>query len=123
TTGSAVRGGYGSAPGVGVRALSLLPGTRPPDALMAAVPEAFYVQSVTGLHSGTNAISGDFSVGAVGLIVGDGTFAEPVREVTVASTLQRMLLDVQEIGSDLTFLPGAASGVTVLVSEMTLSGV
>ena len=89
---------------------------------MAAVPEAFYVQSVTGLHSGTNAISGDFSVGAVGLMVRDGAFAEPVREVTVASTLQRMLLDVQEIGSDLIFLPGAASGVTVLVSEMTLSG-
>jgi PmbA protein len=123
TTGSAVRGGYGSAPGVGVRALSLLPGTRSPEELMAAVPEAFYVQSVTGLHSGTNAISGDFSVGAVGLMVRNGAFAEPVREVTVASTLQRMLLDVQEIGSDLLFLPGAASGVTVLVSEMTLSGV
>ena len=33
---------------------------------MASVPEAFYVQSVSGLHSGTNPISGDFSVGAEG---------------------------------------------------------
>ena len=123
STASAVRGGYGSTPGVGVRALSLRPGDRDPDALMASVPEAFYVQSVSGLHSGTNPISGDFSVGAVGLMVRDGAFAEPVREVTIASTLQRMLLDIVEIGSDLTYLPGAATGVTLLVGEMTLSGV
>jgi PmbA protein len=55
-------------------------------------------------------------------MVRGGAFAEPVREVTVASTLQRMLLDIADIGSDLTFLPGAVAGMTVLVSEMTLSG-
>ena len=98
TTGSAVRGGYASAPGVGVRALDVAARARAPEAVMASVPEAFYVQSVSGLHSGTNPISGDFSVGAVGLMVRDGAFAEPVREVTIASTLQRMLLDVTEIG-------------------------
>jgi PmbA protein len=122
TTGSAVRGGYGSAPGVGVRALQLAPGKRTPEAIMASVPEAFYVQGVSGLHSGTNPISGDFSVGAEGLMVRNGAFAEPVREVTIASTLQRMLLDVAEVASDLTYLPGAAAGVTLLISEMTLSG-
>ena len=94
STGSAVRGGYASAPGVGVRALTLRPGTRSPEELMASVPEALYVQSVSGLHSGTNPVSGDFSVGADGLMVRDGAFAEPVREVTIASTLQRMLLDI-----------------------------
>ena len=66
---------------------------------MASVPEALYVQSVSGLHSGTNPISGDFSVGAEGLMVRGGAFAEPVREVTIASTLQRMLLDIAEVGS------------------------
>ena len=123
STASAVRGGYSSAPGVGVRALALRPGARTPEELMGSVPEAFYVQSVSGLHSGTNPVSGDFSVGAVGLMVRDGAFAAPVREVTIATTLQRMLLDISDIGSDLTYLPGAASGVTVLVGDMTVSGV
>lgn len=122
STGSAVRGGYSTTPGVGARALRLEPGRRSPEELMASVPEALYVQSVSGLHSGTNPISGDFSVGADGLMVRGGAFAEPVKEVTIASTLQRMLLDVVEIGSDLTFLPGAAAGVTVLIAEMTMSG-
>jgi PmbA protein len=121
TTGSAVRG-FTSTPGVGVRALRLAPGTKSAEAIMAAVPEALYVQSVSGLHSGTNPISGDFSVGAEGLMVRGGDFAEPVREVTIASTLQRMLLDIAEVGADLTFLPGAVAGMTVLLSEMTVSG-
>ncbi len=121
TTGSAVRG-YASTPGVGARALHFLPGTKSPEQVMAAVPEALYVQSVSGLHSGTNPVSGDFSVGAEGLMVRNGQFAEPVREITVASTLPRMLLDVVEIGSDLTWLPGGTAGLTLLVSEMTMAG-
>jgi PmbA protein len=121
TTASATRG-LGSAPGVGVRALRLEPGSKSPAEIMRDAGEAFYVQSVSGLHSGTNPISGDFSVGAEGLMVRNGEFAEPVREVTIASTLQRILLDIADIGADLTFLPGAVAGMTVLVGEMTLSG-
>lgn len=121
TTGSAVRG-FTSAPTVGARALHLLPGAKSPDAILASVPEALYVQAVSGLHSGTNPVSGDFSVGAEGLMVRGGAFAEPVREVTIASTLQRMLLDVAEVGADLTWLPGGGAGMTLLVGEMTMSG-
>jgi PmbA protein len=121
TTASATRG-IGSTPGVGVRALRLEPGSKSPEEIMRSVGEALYVQSVSGLHSGTNPISGDFSVGAEGLMVRDGAFAEPVREITIASTLQRMLLEIAEVGSDLTFLPGAVAGLTLLVGEMTMSG-
>ncbi len=121
TTGSAVRG-YGSTPGVGARALYLRPGTRTAEEVLAAVPEALYVQSVSGLHSGTNPVSGDFSVGAEGLMVRDGALAEPVREITVSSTLPRMLLDVVEVGSDLTWLPGGTAGLTLLVADMTMAG-
>ena len=68
------------------------------------------MQTVSGLHSGTNIVSGDFSVGADGLMVRGGELAEPVREITIASTLQRMLLDIVHVGSDLRWLPGAARG-------------
>ena len=80
------------------------------------------VQSVTGLHSGANPVSGDFSVGVEGLMVRDGALAEPVREATIASTLQRMLKDVVAIGSDLEWLPGGAAGVTLVIGDVTLSG-
>jgi len=122
TTGSAVRGGCASAPGAGARALALRPGAHGPEEILAIAGDALYVQSVSGLHSGTNPVSGDFSVGAEGLIVRDGALGEPVREVTIASTLPRMLLDVTEVGNDLTWLPGGAAGVTLMVAEMTVSG-
>ncbi|HEY7440201.1 MAG TPA: TldD/PmbA family protein [Acidimicrobiia bacterium] len=121
TTGSAVRG-FKATPGVGARALHLVPGSATPDELVDRCPEALYVQSVSGLHSGTNIVSGDFSVGAEGLMIRDGAFAEPVREITIASTLQRMLLDVAAVGNDLTWLPGGAAGATVLIGDMTMSG-
>ncbi len=121
TTGSAVRG-FKSTPAVGARALHLRPGPMGPSEILASVPEALYVQSVSGLHSGTDPVSGDFSVGAEGLMVRDGAFAEPVREITIASTLQRMLLDVATVGADLTWLPGGAAGLTLLLTDMTMSG-
>jgi PmbA protein len=61
-------------------------------------------------------------VGAEGLMIRGGALAEPVREVTVASTLQRMLQSMVAIGSDLTWLPGVAAGQTLAIGDMQLSG-
>ena len=119
---AAVRGGYRTTPGAGSRALALAPGTRTQDELLAELGEGLLVQSVTGLHSGTNPVSGDFSVGVEGLMVRGGERAEPIREATIASTLQRMLQDVVAVGSDREWLPGGAAGVTLLVADLTLSG-
>jgi len=121
STGSAVRG-YASTPGVGCQALSLVPGDRPPSELIAGIDNGVLVQGVSGLHSGVNPVSGDFSTGAEGLRIRNGELAEPVREITIASTLQRMLLDVAAVGSDLTWLPMSAAGVSLVVAEVTMSG-
>ncbi len=121
STGSAVRG-YSSTPGVGCQALSLAPGDRPPSELIAGIENGVLVQGVSGLHSGVNPISGDFSTGAEGLRIRNGELAEPVREITIASTLQRMLLDVVAVGSDLTWLPMNAAGVSLVVADVTMSG-
>ena len=117
-----MRGGFKSPPGVGARALHLVPGQLTADEILASVPEALFVQSVSGLHSGTNTVSGDFSVGADGLMVRGGEFAEPVREITIASTLQRMLHDIVHIGADLEWLPGGAAGMTLLLGDMSVAG-
>ena len=122
STGSAVRGGFAGTPSAGCRALLLQPGTFDQPRILAEVGDGLYVQSVTGVHSGVNAVSGDFSVGAEGLMIRGGALAEPVREVTVASTLQRMLQSVVHIGSDVAWLPGIAAGQTLAVGDMQLSG-
>jgi PmbA protein len=122
STGNAVRGGVKSTPGVGCLALQLQPGTRDQAALLADVDDGVLIQSVQGLHSGVNPISGDFSVGASGLLVSNGVVGAPIREFTIASTLQRMLLDVVEVGGDVDWLPMRAAGVSLVIRDITLSG-
>jgi PmbA protein len=122
STGSAVRGGFSGTPGAGCRALVLTPGEMGADDILEMVGDGLYVQSVTGMHSGVNPVSGDFSVGAEGLMIRGGSLAEPVREVTVASSLQRMLQSVVGIGADLRWLPGLAAGQTLAIADMQLSG-
>jgi len=122
SNGSAVRAGFKSGPSVGARALALAPGTKTHAELLAEVGDGLLVQAVHGLHSGVNPVSGDFSVGADGMIVRGGVTAEPVREATIASTLQRMLLDVAAVGGDVEWLPGNAAGVSLVIRDVTMSG-
>ncbi|HUC35695.1 MAG TPA: TldD/PmbA family protein [Acidimicrobiales bacterium] len=122
STASAVRGGYASTPVAGCRALLLAPGVLDTAGVRAAVGEGLYVQSITGVHSGVNPVSGDFSVGAEGLMIRGGELAEPVREVTIASTLQRMLQSVLHVGGDVEWLPGVAAGQSLAIGAMALSG-
>jgi PmbA protein len=122
STGNAVRGGFSGTPGVGALALQLEPGTRSQEELIAGIDDGLLIQSVQGIHSGVNAISGDFSTGAAGLLIRNGQVAEPVREFTIASTLQRMLLDIVEVGGDVDWLPMRAAGVSLVVDDVTMSG-
>jgi PmbA protein len=122
STGNAVRGGFKGTPGVGCLALQLRPGTRDQAAIVGDVDDGVLIQTVQGLHSGVNPISGDFSVGASGLVISNGTVGAPIREFTLASTLQRMLLDVAEVGGDVDWLPMRAAGVSLVIRDITLSG-
>jgi PmbA protein len=122
STGNATRGGFAGTPGVGCLAMSLVPGTRSQAELISDVDDGLLVQSVQGLHSGVNPISGDFSTGAAGLLIANGEVGAPVREFTIASTLQRMLLDIVEIGGDLDWLPMRSSGMSLVIRDITLSG-
>ncbi len=120
STGSAVRG-MKTTPSVGCRAITLQEGPKDQAELMAELGEGVLVQSVSGLHSGVNPVSGDFSTGAEGLMFRDGQLAEPVREFTIASTLQRMLADVVAVGNDVEQLPSGLS-MSVAIADVSVSG-
>jgi len=122
TTGNGIRGGFGSVPSAGCLALQILPGTRAQQDIISDISDGLLIQQVQGLHSGVNPVSGDFSTGAAGLVIRNGQVAEPVREFTIASTLQRMLLDIAEVGGDLEWLPMRATGVSLVIHDVTVSG-
>lgn len=121
STASAVRGSR-SLPSVGPQALAVAPGTTGYAELVAGIDRGILVQSMSGLHSGVNTTSGDFSVGAEGLMIRNGALAEPVREVTIASTLPRLLADLVAVGSEIEWLPGGSGSAALVFGEVSLSG-
>ncbi len=122
STGSAVRGPR-STPSVGLHALSLVPGTDSREELFKKINRGVFIRGVNGLHSGVNPVSGDFSVGAYGHRIHDGALGEPFREATIASTLQKMLLDIIEIGGDFEFLPDGTGMASIAIDDVALSGI
>lgn len=122
STGSAQRSSHRTVPGVGPHVVTLVPGTSTPEQVLAHVGEGLLVVDVAGLHSGVNPVSGDLSVGVEGLRIRGGEIAEGVREVTIGSTLQRMMMDVVAVGDDLTYFPWESTGVTLAISDVTMSG-
>jgi PmbA protein len=122
STGNAKRAGYRSAPGVGVSNLYVEPGVMDPAELLAEANGGVLIQDVSGVHSGANPISGEFSVGATGLRIEGDALGEPLREMTIASTIPDMLKAVTAVGSDLRWFTSV--GVpSILIGEMTVAGV
>lgn len=121
STGSCLRGTR-SLPTVGAQVLVVENGSTPRDELYGVADEALFVNSFSGLHSGVNPVSGDFSVGADGVMVRGGELAEPVREMTVAATVQRLLLDIAAVGDDREWLPGGDAAPTLLIEGVSVGG-
>lgn len=123
STGNAQRGSYRGAPGVGTTNFYLEAGDLSVADLYRRAEGGVLIQDVSGAHSGANPITGQFSVGATGLRIGaGGDLGEPLREMTIASTLLDMLAGVSGVGDDLRFF--SSVGVpSILIGEMTVAGV
>ena len=118
TTGNASRGLAGNA-GVGNGNLYIEKGAATPEQLIAGIRDGFYVTELMGF--GANIVTGDYSRGAAGLWIRNGELAFPVSEVTIAGTLQQMLLDLEAVGADFEFR-GSMTAPTLVIAEMTVGG-
>jgi PmbA protein len=118
TTGNASRGLAGNA-GVGNGNLYIEKGEAGPERLIAGIREGFYVTELIGF--GVNIVTGDYSRGAAGMWIRGGELAFPVSEVTIAGSLQGMLMNLEAVGSDLEFR-GSLAAPTLVVEEMTVGG-
>ena len=73
------------------------------------------------IGQGVNAVTGDYSRGAVGHWVENGEIAYPVHEVTVAGNLRDLYARIVAIGRDQDLRGGIRCG-SILVDEMTIAG-
>jgi len=73
------------------------------------------------MGQGVNYVTGDYSRGAFGYWVENGTIQHPVEEITIAGNLKEMLLDIQAVGDD-TIIRGTKETGSILLGSMTIGG-
>lgn len=124
STGNASRGGFKTAPGPAPTNLAFGSTGETRAELLGRAGRALLVQDFHGVHSGANPISGDFSVGATGMLLEDGVIVQPVKEVTIAAPMLDILANIEAVASDRRWLPfgGSLGGATTLITEMTVAG-
>jgi PmbA protein len=119
STGNAVRS-LATLPDVGASNLVLLPGSESRESLIRGVRSGFLVTELLGLHT-INPVSGDFSLGAKGIGIVNGTAGAPVAGVTIAGNLIEFLKKITSVGDDLEFF-GSTGAPTIVVEDITVAG-
>ncbi len=124
---STSNGGRSSSGPVGVSPSNfyIVEGEKSLDELIAAMQNGLVIFDVSGLHSGLNPVSGDFSLIAKGLLVEDGKAVRSVDQITVAGNFLKLMQSITEVGSDLKMgIPmGAVVGSpSLLIEKLVVSG-
>ncbi|MBS4219682.1 TldD/PmbA family protein [Bacillus sp. FJAT-49711] len=99
----------------------ITPSEKTYDELVESQNEAIIVTKLSGLHSGADTVSGDFSVAANGFYVKDGKVETPVKQMTIAGNFFDLLKNIQEIGSDLYVSSSGIGSPSLLLKELSVT--
>ena len=86
--------------------------------LRMAKNKIFYVTETIG--HGTNIVTGDYSLGAGGMMIENGEFVYPISEVTIAGNLNEMFMKTI-LANDLQF-NYSTNSPSMLINSMTVAG-
>ncbi|MDD5035990.1 MAG: metallopeptidase TldD-related protein, partial [Methylococcaceae bacterium] len=103
----------------GVHNLILDPGDLDLAGLLRKMGTGLLVTELMG--QGVNIVTGDYSRGASGFWVENGVIQFPVEEITIASNLRDMYLNILGVGSDVDMRGNTRTG-SILMAEMTVAG-
>lgn len=92
------------------------------ETLYARAGRALLITDLMGMHSGANAVSGDFSLGAKGYLIENGKIARTVNQITVAGNFLQLLKDIEAVGSDLRFNGEPVGSPTLLIKSLSVAG-
>jgi PmbA protein len=118
-TGNASRG-IKSPPGIGTTNTYMKNGKKVFSDLVKGINRGIVITDLMGVHT-ANPVTGDFSLGASGILIEGGKLARPVRGFAVAGNILDLLRRVTDVGSDLRFF-GSTGAPSVRVSEISVGG-
>ena len=124
TTGNAARG-YADPVAIAPYCLRIQKGDESRDALLARMENGLYITEMKGLHSGADAVTGDFSIESAGFLVKDGKIASPVHSFTVAGNFFELLKKIDGVADNVEMGVPATTVMAapdVLVRALSVAG-
>lgn len=127
STSNASREGAASPVGVAPSNFYIVPGEKSYNELVAELGNGLIITELGGLHSGLNAVSGDFSLIASGLLVQNGGIIRSVEQITCAGNFLNLIKNIEAVGSDIKFEyagPNSSrcGAPSLLIKSLVISG-
>jgi PmbA protein len=118
-TGSANRG-IKAPPSIGTSNLFLQVGKRTPAQLMDGIARGILITDLMGVHT-ANPVTGDFSLGASGILIEGGKLTRPVKGFAVAGNVMELFSKMTDIGNDMKWF-GATGAPSARIAELSVGG-
>lgn len=118
-TGNSARG-IKSPPSIQPTNLYLIKGHHSSHELISGISRGMMITDLMGLHT-ANPVTGDFSLGASGILIENGKLVRPVKGFAVAGNVLELFRRMTDIGNDLKFF-GSIGAPSVRVSELSVGG-
>ena len=123
STGNGFKAGLTGSVKTGCTNFYLEKGEGSQEELFLRMQEGLFITSLMGLHAGTNAVSGDFSLSAEGFLIEAGRIGRPVEQITIAGNFYQLLQDVEALADDLYFASSGIGSPSVLVRRLDIAGI
>lgn len=112
--------GIQSPPSASLTNLYLKPGQESFDSLVQEMKNGIIITDLMGVHT-ANSVTGNFSLGASGLIVENGKITQPVKGFAVAGNILDLFKQTSRVASDLEWSASIAAP-SLLLPEIQISG-
>lgn len=122
STGNGFKSSYASTVSVSPSNFYIEKGDMSFDEILKTLDNGLLITEFAGLHSGANAITGDFSLAAKGFYIKDGKYDYPVDQITVAGNFFNLLKEIKEVGDDLKFPLSSIGSPTVIAEGLSIAG-
>ena len=98
-------------------------GKKTEDEMLSTINEGVYITELSGLHSGMNAQSGNFSLQCAGFMIRDGKKAEPLALITVAGNLLNVFRNIKCVANNNKLvISNQMSCPSIYVGKLPISG-
>jgi PmbA protein len=95
-------------------------GKKPLESLYDGISRGILITDLMGIHT-ANPVTGDFSLGASGILIENGKLTRPVRGFAVAGNVLEVFRRIVDTGNDLKFY-GGVGAPSVRVSDISVGG-